>query len=144
MQAVNFEEVLEKILVADPRYARDAYLFLREALDHTQKITARQRKAAKEPAARHVTGKELLDGIRDYALQQFGPMTRSVLAEWGIRRCEDFGELVFIMVDHRLLGKTEKDTREDFKGGYDFEEAFVKPFRPAPKKKDDEQKPAKA
>lgn len=133
MQAVNFEEVLEKILVTDKRYTRDAYLFLREALDHTQKVNTRKRKDPKEPAARHVTGQELLDGIREYALQQFGPMTVTVLAEWGLTRCEDFGEMVFNMVDFRLLGKTETDSRADFKGGYSFEDAFVKPFRPAAK-----------
>jgi uncharacterized repeat protein (TIGR04138 family) len=121
MQPVHFEEVVDRIVAQDPRYTRDAYLFLREALDHTQKLVTRQRKAAKSATARHVSGKELLDGIRDYALQQFGPMTRTVLGEWGIQRCEDFGELVFNMVDHRLLGKTDKDSRDDFKGGYDFE-----------------------
>lgn len=135
MQPVHFEEVVDRIVAQDPRYTRDAYLFLREALDHTQKLVTRQRKAAKSATARHVSGKELLDGIRDYALQQFGPMTRTVLGEWGIQRCEDFGELVFNMVDHRLLGKTEKDSREDFKGGYTFEEAFVKPFLPTQRRK---------
>lgn len=131
MQAVNFEEVVEKIAAQDARYHRDAYYFLREALDHTQKLHTKQRKAAPEATSRHVTGRELLDGIRQFALQQYGPMTFALLAEWGLHRCEDFGELVFNMVDHRLLGKTETDTREDFKGGYDFAEAFVQPFKPA-------------
>jgi uncharacterized repeat protein (TIGR04138 family) len=129
MQAVNFEEVLEIIVNADPRYRRDAYFFLREALDYTQKVVAK----AKKGEIRHVTGQQLLGGIRDYALSQFGPMTLTVLEEWGIRSCEDFGEMVFNMVENNLLAKTEKDSREDFKGGYNFEEAFHKPFLPEKK-----------
>ena len=131
MQAVNFEEVVEKIAAQDPRYHSEAYFFLREALDYTQKLHTKQRKAMPDPASsRHVTGRELLEGIRQFALQQYGPMTFALLGEWGLHRCEDFGELVFNMVDHRLLGKTEQDSREDFKGGFDFAEAFVRPYQP--------------
>jgi uncharacterized repeat protein (TIGR04138 family) len=60
-------------------------------------------------------------------------MTMTVLEEWGVRNCRDFGEIVFNMVEIGLLAKTEKDTREDFDGGYEFEEAFRKPFLPANK-----------
>ena len=127
MQAVNFEEVLETILAKDARYQREAYFFLREALDHTQKTIG---KTAKNQI-RHVSGQELLEGIRDYALNQYGPMTLTVLEEWGLRCCEDFGELVFNMVESNLLAKTEHDTRADFKGGYDFPTAFRKPFLPS-------------
>ncbi len=58
-------------------------------------------------------------------------MAVTVLEEWGIRRCEDFGELVFNLIDQRVLSKTDKDTRDDFKGGYDFAKTFTSPFRPA-------------
>ena len=71
MQEVNFDEALDKILAANPRYARDAYHFLRESLDFTQKLISKENKGK----VRHVTGQELLDGIRQHALQQFGPMT---------------------------------------------------------------------
>ena len=128
MHGINFDEELEKILAKDPRYTRDAYNFVREALDHTQKMIG---KAPKDDVPRHVSGQQLLSGIREYALQQYGPMAMTLLGEWGIRRCEDFGELVFNMVENSLLAKTEEDTREDFKGGYGFEEAFRKPFVPA-------------
>jgi uncharacterized repeat protein (TIGR04138 family) len=129
MQAVNFEEVLEKMLAQDPRYPRDAYIFVREALDYTQKLIC---KAGKNEI-RHITGQELLEGIREYALGQYGPMTITLLAEWGIHRGADFGEIVFNMVDHRLLNKTDADSRDDFKEGYTFEEAFRKPFLPSAK-----------
>jgi uncharacterized repeat protein (TIGR04138 family) len=127
MHGINFEDVLEKVFAKDPRFPREAYLFVREALDHTQKLIG---KPAKDDAPRHVTGQQLLEGIRDFALQQYGPMAVTVLEAWGIRRCEDFGDIVFNMVENSLLAKTEKDSRDDFKGGYDFEDAFRKPFVP--------------
>lgn len=129
MQQPNFEEMLETIVARDPRFTADAYHFIREALDHTQKLVA---KAAKG-ASRHVSGHELLDGIRDYALRLYGPMTQTVFADWGIRSCEDFGEIVFNLVEAGLLSKTQKDSRDDFKGGYDFDDAFRKPFLPSGK-----------
>jgi uncharacterized repeat protein (TIGR04138 family) len=127
MQAPNFEETLEKILQSDRRYGRNAYVFVREALDHTQKTLEKSGKGE----VRHVTPRELLDGIRAYALQQYGPMALMILNEWGVRSCEDFGEIVFSMVESHLLAKTEKDSREDFKHGYAFEEAFRQPFLPS-------------
>jgi uncharacterized repeat protein (TIGR04138 family) len=130
MQAVSFEEVLELITAKDRRYARDAYQFVRESLDHTHKAAG---KAAKGKPLRHVTGQELLEGIREYALQQFGPMVMTVFEEWGIHSCVDFGEIVFIMVEHSLLKKTDKDSRADFENGYDFHTAFREPFLPREK-----------
>src|SRR6266480_6145043 len=130
MQAASFEEAIEQIAAQDLRYHREAYFFLREALDHTQKGTG---KLPKKNEVRHVSGQELLNGIREYALQQFGPMTVTVLEAWGVKCCEDFGELVFNMVETRLLAKTERDSRDDFKNGYDFLQAFRKPYLPSRK-----------
>ena len=129
MQEVLFEEALEQILQRDPRYPRDAYAFVREALDYTQKNMAK----ASRGKLRHVSGQELLAGVRAYALQQFGPMVITVFEEWNIRSCRDFGEIVFNMVESGMLAKTEQDSRTDFDGGYDFEEAFRKPFLPSSK-----------
>jgi uncharacterized repeat protein (TIGR04138 family) len=129
MQELTFESTLALILAKDPRYHRDAYLFVKDALDHTQKVVVKESREQ----LRHVTGQELLEGIRGYALNQFGPMTEMVFAEWGIQRCEDFGEIVFNMVEIGLLGKTEEDSREDFQNGYSFHEAFRKPFLPSAK-----------
>lgn len=114
-------------MARDGRYRREVYCFVRESLDFTQKLAAQ----ANKDKVRHVSGKELLEGIRQYALQQFGPMTMLVLSEWGVQAGEDFGEIVFNMVESGLLAKTEKDTRDDFKGAYDFFDAFRKPFIPA-------------
>ena len=131
MQEVSFEEALEIIHTKDVRYEKDAYLFVREALDFTQKNIGRDTRGR----VRHVTGQELVEGLRDYALQQFGPMALTVFEQWGVHNCQDFGEIVFNMVDFGLLAKTENDNRMDFEGGYDFEEAFRKPFLPRAKQK---------
>ncbi|HEX3798487.1 MAG TPA: Minf_1886 family protein [Verrucomicrobiae bacterium] len=139
MQATSFEEVLEQILAKDSRYHRDAYLFLRDALDHTRKMLEKEQKIEKATSKRtsqqekHVSGQELLSGIRELALEMFGPMAMTVFEEWGIHNCQDFGAMVFIMVENRLLKKTEKDSRADFENGYDFFEAFRKPFLPQSK-----------
>lgn len=127
--SLNVEEVLETILTKDTRYHRDAYYFVRDALDVAQRKFS---KAAKGKPS-HVSGQQLLEGIRAHALEQFGPLTLMVLEEWGIRRGEDFGEIVFNMVESSLLGKTENDSRADFKGGYDFFDAFRKPYLPKAK-----------
>ena len=129
MQELTFDSTLALILAKDSRYHREAYLFVKDALDHTQKAVVKENREQ----LRHVTGQELLEGIRAYALTQFGPMAEMVFAEWGVHRCEDFGEIVFNMVDIGLLGKTEEDSRADFQNGYNFRDAFRKPFLPSEK-----------
>lgn len=126
MQEAPFMEVVRKICEADPRYDPDAYAFVREALDYTAKSLDRPTKGPK----RHVSGQELLEGIRMYALQEFGPMALTVFDAWGIHRTEDFGDIVFNLVEAKTLGKTEEDSKDDFAGIYDFEEAFARPFEP--------------
>jgi uncharacterized repeat protein (TIGR04138 family) len=127
MQRIGFAEALESIVTNDPRYHRDGYIFLRDALDFTTK----QQKKIKGVSIRHVTGPELLDGVRQYALKEFGPMVMTVFDNWGIRSCEDVGHMVFNLIGAGVFGKTEEDSIEDFKHVYDFEEAFVRPFAPA-------------
>jgi uncharacterized repeat protein (TIGR04138 family) len=129
MQKLNFAEAVDEIIRGDGRYDRDAYYFVREGLDFTIKMLKKDSRGV----GRHVSGQELLDGLRRFALEEYGPMSKTVLSYWGIKRCEDFGEIVFQMVDKGILGKTEQDTRDDFRGGYDFDEAFVKPYQPAPR-----------
>ena len=137
MKRLNFEEAMRVILKEDTRYPLEAYVFLRLALD----FTIRTLNKPTSGPARHITGQELLDGIRRYALQEFGPITRTVLDTWGITRTEDFGNLVFNLVSHGVLGKTDQDKVEDFSNGYSFQTAFTAPFLPAPAK--DSPKPVK-
>ena len=127
MQKIGFTEALDSIVARDPRYARDAYVFLRDSLDFTTK----QQKKIKGAMVRHVAGPELLEGVRQYALQEFGPMVMTVFSSWGIHCCEDIGHMVFNLIEAGIFGKTEEDSLEDFKNVYDFEEAFAKPFTPA-------------
>ncbi len=128
MQAPVFQEAVEKILSDDRRYHADAYAFLRDALDATLKRT---RKSRKERANEDVSAPDLLEGFRQHALQEFGPMAITVLDYWGVRRCEDIGHMVFNLVQSGVFGKTDSDTLESFRGGYAFEEAFVRPFHAA-------------
>jgi uncharacterized repeat protein (TIGR04138 family) len=131
MQEVNFDEVVDQILAKDSRFHRDAYFFVRDALQITKRQVYKENRDSREE--KHVTGQELLEGIRQFALKEFGPMTVTVFEEWGVRSCRDFGEIVFNMVEIRLLAKTERDTRDDFQSGYDFTDTFRKPFWPAGK-----------
>jgi uncharacterized repeat protein (TIGR04138 family) len=126
MQKIGFAEALDSIISSDPRYQRDAYVFLRDALDFTTK----QEKKIKGVSVRHVSGPQLLDGVRRYALKEFGPMVMTVFDNWGIHSCEDVGNIVFNLISAGVFGKTEDDSIEDFKNVYRFEEAFVKPFAP--------------
>ncbi len=121
---------LKQIVAKDPRYQEDAYLFVKEALEFTQNRLGKKSLINEE---RHITGKELLEGIREYALSLYGPMTITVFEEWGIHSCEDFGEIVFNMVNASLLSKTKNDTKKDFKSVYTFDEAFRQPFLPSSK-----------
>lgn len=126
MNEAAFIEDLKKICARDPRYPVDAYLFIREALDYTTKALKKPRRGP----ARHISGTELLGGIRSYALEEYGPLARTVLQSWGIERTDDFGNLVFNLVEAGKLGKTDEDKKEDFAGGFDFDEAFTQPFLP--------------
>jgi len=109
------EQAVSEIVSRDRRYDFDAYLFILEALEYTYRMIGERR---------HVTGEELLEGVRRYGRERYGPMAQTVLEHWGIRRCEDVGEVVFNLVDKGLLGKTDRDSRKDFTGGYDFKDAF--------------------
>ena len=121
MNKIYSDDLFKTVLKNDPRYVAEAYHFVRSGLDFTVR-------KLKKP--RHVSGQELLDGMREYALQEFGPVAKRVLSEWGITECVDFGNIVFNLVNEGLLGKTDDDSIEDFTQGYDFHEAFIQPFRP--------------
>lgn len=127
MQHHNFDEIVEAICAADTRYSRNAYAFVREGLDHTLTQLKRQRQSGEK----HVSGAELLEGLRQFTLEEFGPMGRLVLNHWGIYKCRDFGAIVFNLIDYNVLGRNDSDTIDDFKEIYTFEEAFEVPFQPS-------------
>lgn len=116
----DLDTIIEEIAVKDSRYKEDAYEFVMEALSYTQK---------RSKTSRHVSGEQLLKGIKDLLLKKYGPMTMTVLNHWGIRTTEDFGNLVFNLVNNHVLSKTEEDDIELFKNFYDFEEVFENGYR---------------
>ncbi len=120
------QEVLDRILENDDRYPRRAYLFVMEAVSFTvEKLTAR----------RHITGKELSLGIRDFALERFGIAAKLVFGEWNITKTRHFGDIVFNLLDEGLLRKTEEDAIEDFDEVFDFATAFDTELRINPASK---------
>ncbi|MCM8779028.1 MAG: hypothetical protein NC898_01605 [Candidatus Omnitrophica bacterium] len=112
---IEFYKKIRKILKNDSRYKLSAYEFLLQALFYTQAKLNRQG---------HITGKELLEGIKEYAVEQFGLLAPTVLENWGVKTSEDLGEIVFNLVDEGLLKKTDEDSRDDFKGVYNIKSAF--------------------
>ena len=130
MQNPDFGEIVALINKEDPRFDRRAYDFVRLGLDHTVK-ELRKKEGVKVDRSRHVSGPELLEGLRIYALDQFGPLAKTVLNAWGIKRCQDFGDIVFNLIEYNVFSKTETDRREDFADIFAFDDAFVKPFQPA-------------
>jgi uncharacterized repeat protein (TIGR04138 family) len=130
MQDSEFADVVALICKEDSRFQRRAYEFVRLGLDHTVK-DLRKRDAIRAEKSRHVTGRELVEGLRIFALEQFGPMAKTVLNSWGVTRCRDFGDIVFNLIEYKVFSKTDSDRQEDFDSIYDFDDAFVKPFLPS-------------
>ena len=127
MHEAALDKAIREICESDKRYAVESYYFVIESLDFTLKMLDRPEKTEQE---RHISGRELLEGIRHYAIQEYGPLSMRVLRKWRIERTEDFGEIVFSLVESGKLRKTSEDSRKDFADGYDFEDAFLRPFRP--------------
>ena len=116
----ELRSVVEIICEKDERYKQAAYEFVMEALSYTQKRFRR---------IKHVTGIELLEGMKELLMHKYGPMTLTVLHYWGIRSTEDFGHIVFNLVENRILSKSDNDNIETFRGGYDFQEVFNTGYR---------------
>ena len=122
---------LEEVVRRDPRYAYEAYEFVFAALAHTQKRLGKvpPEGSGPEPTDYHVTGRDLLDGVRDLALKEFGLMARIVFRLWGINATDDVGAIIFNLIDAELMSRTERDTREEFHAVFDLDDALVKGYR---------------
>jgi len=110
---------MERIAQRDGRYKIEAYLFVLDAFEHTLKKLRRKR---------NITGKDLLEGIKTLGIGKYGPTTRLVFEHWGVKTTEDFGWIVFNMVEAGLMRKAEEDTIEDFKDVFNFREEFDDKF----------------
>lgn len=131
MPEFDFNEIVALICKEDGRFDPRAYNFVRAGLDHSVKALKTKHESRATSGSFHVTGRELSEGLRDYALEQFGPMAPTVLGAWGLTQTADFGEIVYNLIEYNVFSKTEADRREDFAGVYDFNDAFVKPFLPS-------------
>jgi uncharacterized repeat protein (TIGR04138 family) len=124
---IPFETAVELCLERDPRYTREAYFFVRDALDHTSKALGKFGTAGPD---RHVRGQELSAGLRDYAINEFGPLARTVLAQWGLTKTDDIGEIVFGLIEAGAFSRSEDDSMEDFVDVFEFGESLDMPFLP--------------
>ena len=116
----DFYQLVDEIYAQDPRYKPDAYEFLMQGLYFTQKKLKR---------LGHISGRELSGGLRDFAIEQFGPMARTVFSHWGVIQTQDLGNMVYNMINLGMLSKTEEDSLDDFKDVFDFQEAFANVLR---------------
>jgi uncharacterized repeat protein (TIGR04138 family) len=114
----DYEATLDRVLEQDTRYAREAYFFVQAALDFFQ----RNHRRGKEKE--HLSGPQVLKGVRELAILEYGPMARSVLNFWGLKRGEDVGEVVYNLIGVGLMAKTDEDRKEDFAGVMAFDESM--------------------
>ncbi|MCI0433382.1 MAG: hypothetical protein L0271_07020 [Gemmatimonadetes bacterium] len=120
MNAIVIDDAtLDRLRERDPRFHDAAYLFVVSALHFViQRL----------PEPRHISGRELAEGVRDLAVQRFGPMARTVLEHWGIRATVDVGAIVFGLVECGVLIKQADDEIADFADVFDFDEAFEREY----------------
>jgi len=134
------DPAIAKLLKEDRRYPLEAYIFVFEALNYAQNVLGLGNESESEPISgepeekdkgpqRHVTGQELCQAIRQFALEQYGYMSKLVLGNWGLYTTGDFGEIVFNLIRIGRMRKTPQDRREDFEDVYDFDSAFREQFR---------------
>lgn len=126
MDKARFHNAVADIIDRDPRYAQDAYEFINDAVRFTVVKLNRHRRKGE---ARHLSAEELLRGVAEYAKESFGPLAGSVLAEWGVRDGPSIGNVVFNMIDERILSKSDNDSLEDFNVKFDFQKLFDAPIQ---------------
>jgi uncharacterized repeat protein (TIGR04138 family) len=119
----SIEEIVDDLGV----YSADAYRFVQEALSFAvQKVHG---EGADPEKGRHISGQQLCEGLREYATARWGMLARTVLNRWGISSTMDFGRIVFALIEHGVLQKTDEDAIDDFRNVYDFRTAFEAKYR---------------
>ena len=121
------QDQLRDLALRDGRYSHEAFSFLFESLDWAVRLAGKE---GAEDTERHVTGRQLLEGMRAHAAELFGPLAAPVWRGWGIQATLDWGNVVFLLVEAGLLNQQETDSLDDFRGGFDFDEAFVRGYKP--------------
>jgi uncharacterized repeat protein (TIGR04138 family) len=120
------EEQIRMLALRDGRYSPEAFRFLFESLPIAMRLAGKEEAQGNQ---RHVTGQEVLNGMRAHAAEVFGPLAAAVWRAWGVHESLDWGRIVFLLVEAGLLNRQETDTIEDFRPGFDFDEAFVRHYR---------------
>ena len=135
----DVQNPVTRLLKEDPRYRLEAYQFVREALSYAQDVMAKGDETAGQGESeeatesdRHLTGQQLCEAIRQYAIDQFGFMAQVVLKSWGVTSTSDFGEIVYNLIRIGFMKKSDADRREDFDGVYNFDDAFREQFQITP------------
>lgn len=126
---MNQIPALEEVIKRDPRFAYEAYEFVFAALEYTQKMLDRAPRADEDDDTNHVSGPELLAGICEFSKREFGLMARTVFRHWGINRTGDFGDIVFNLIEAKLMKKTPRDNRADFEDVFDLDKILVQGYR---------------
>jgi len=119
------EQTRELIIRRDGRYPVEAFMFLQEGMARAVKATYGEKYASRPGVDRHVTGRQVCLSLRDLALERWGFLARNVLAHWRIRATVDFGHMVYLMIEHGLMHKTDEDSLDDFRNVYTFDDAFA-------------------
>jgi len=122
-------DAIQSIALKDKRYDIGAYYFLKDALDFTVKKAAEENNGEH----RHVSAKELAEGFRDYAIEQFGPMASTMMSEWRITETIDIGNMVFLLIKEGVFGKQDSDTLEEFSNIFPLSKHLDAPFIPSQK-----------
>jgi uncharacterized repeat protein (TIGR04138 family) len=118
---------IRQLALRDGRYSPEAFRFLFESLEHAVRLAGKEEA---EGTARHVTGQEVLAGMRAYAALAFGPLAAHVWRSWGVKDTMDWGRIVFLLVEEGMLRRRDEDDIEDFRAGFDFDLAFDAGYRP--------------
>ena len=104
-------------------YPIEAFTFVRDGLSYTAQRVYENLDSLSDDE-RHISGQQLSLGLRDYAIEKYGMLARDVLAHWNVDRTDDFGRIVFAMINEGIMSQNDEDTVEDFRAVFDFDEAF--------------------
>ena len=119
MEEIDFtSDTYEDIVAKDSRYDGRAYALLMDVVHYLS-----------GEDGKHCSGEDILDEFKERALDQYGPLTYTVLTEWGLQSTEDIGEMMFNLTESGRIQKDENDSPESFTGGYDFKETFLEPYQ---------------
>jgi uncharacterized repeat protein (TIGR04138 family) len=126
MNPEDFKKTIKEITIKDRRYQEDAYFFVNEAVIFSSEYFSKPEFGQ----SRHLSGPELLEGMREFTLSEFGSMSLSVLKWWGITTTLDLGQIVFNLIEAGILAASPQDKLGDFEEVFDFDDAFTQPFQP--------------